>query len=306
MTMAGQKYGGFEDIVQESPRQAQVRQVPANVKTLLEQKRNTDMNQDQEIALDRNIREALKPLQGENYSSYVAATDAQLGNDGPLLLDKCLSSLPGTFALQLEKTSLSAMKQESPQWVRESIDLENAIHCLPNDRLVLARSRKTNHRIIVTGSPFIPWAENPSWLHRVNGVGNIVAYMELMRKKGYLTEQHFHREKALMQSFLMGLPTEDGDLERFRNSCYMCFPKGCFPTAPPHTLMVSKVLKIGYLEMLYLCHYLGDSLFVTLMKAHGFMHSPNQTLVPFHPNFACPGTPPMGDMPAYPCTQADR
>jgi hypothetical protein len=149
MTMAGQKYGGFEDIVQESPRQAQVRQVPANVKTLLEQKRNTDMNQDQEIALDRNIREALKPLQGENYSSYVAATDAQLGNDGPLLLDKCLSSLPGTFALQLEKTSLSAMKQESPQWVRESIDLENAIHCLPNDRFgtcSIPKDEPSHHR----------------------------------------------------------------------------------------------------------------------------------------------------------------
>ena len=94
--------------------------------------------------------------------------------------------------------------------------------------------------------------------------------------------------------------------EQYRKPRLLTFPNGYFKGPRFSVLGVSKALKIGYAEMLYIRVQLGADKFNQLLIAHGLLYQGRQASSPLELSFACPGVPACPGFEQEPCAWRDR
>ncbi|CAB9508626.1 expressed unknown protein [Seminavis robusta] len=162
------------------------------------------------------------------------------------------------------------------------------------------------HRIMVVSSYFRSMSEETKVLTRKRSVKAQLAGTSLLVQSGNLSAEHEEELGSLMRSFLMGLAfgndagKDENDNNNLRQARIMAMPNGFFLGAPPNVLGVSKDLKIGYAEGVYLREFLGKAKFGKILTAHGInSHSPMEE------DWSCPDTPAAPGVAAKPCPNAD-
>ena len=154
--------------------------------------------------------------------------------------------------------------------------------------------------MVITASFFVAYAENTRHDQRVKSVRAFLAALDLLQASGNIDAQHVLEQREICRAYLMGLKlgNPNDNTNGFRAARYPAFRKGYFLGNAPNVQLVSKQLKIGYGELLYLRHKLGQALTGKLLKAHG-LHGPT----PLEPSFRCIGVPRGPTIAAQPCKQ---
>jgi len=109
------------------------------------------------------------------------------------------------------------------------------------------------------------WTNVPRQATVVARTGNIAANLNLMHASGHKTAQEASEKKAILRSYLMALEFGSGNFQQARR---LTFPDEFFRGLRRDTLNVSKRLRIGGYEALYLRHKLGRELFNKLLEVH--------------------------------------
>mmetsp|Transcript_31602 Transcript_31602/g.76641 ORF Transcript_31602/g.76641 Transcript_31602/m.76641 type:complete len:381 (+) Transcript_31602:112-1254(+) len=99
---------------------------------------------------------------------------------------------------------------------------------------------------------------------------------------------------------------EDGDDESLdpgiRRACRQALSCEYFPHPARNVMNVSKSLKIGHMEMMYLRAVLGKTMTDVVLIAFGLLLNGVQNMSPLETEYRCPGLPAIGRFPARECT----
>ena len=323
MVASGPKYGGFVDCV-DCPRAIQLEKEV--VPKLLIAKTNEE------------LLAALESIQGSNYSHYVRPSTEDLAEGAIDILERALLFLPSDHVIVIERCTYSAIEKHFPEWISNNIDMRSVITVLPDRGLVLLRTKVCHHRIIITASFFMMFAENVPHVVRFKCVNQFLTFMRLLVAGGNIDKEVLSRQQDLLCSFLMMLeglganrdklnndwikatgddfddyafvedetfdnndetPEMEESRSGFRKGRILAMPKGYFKGAGPSTLIVSTKLKIGSNELLFLREMVGSSIITRLLKAVGYLT--NMDVSPLEPTWTCPGTRAFLHIEAQPC-----
>lgn len=250
------------------------------------------------------------------------------------MLQEALDMLPPNHVVIIERANTDAMEKCHYDWFHETLDMESAIDVLPNCelRLVRVKSGKNIGRLVIlTASFFISFAENVSTEQRMNNSHVDLVLLALLHASGIVEAEAVARLQRLTQSFLMALSSKcktdaeatdfdtvdadyfdtndaddvaaDADAKAtaearfFRKARILAFPNGYFAGNAKRVVTVSRQLKIGYAELLYLRVELGYEKFNVLVGAFGL-----QTPTPLELDWVCPGLPASPTISVEPCT----
>jgi hypothetical protein len=95
-TLYGEKFGGVEDLMDTCPRQVECDNVVSTIQNLINENK----------ADAKSLQNALKPLQGKNYSHYVYPSPDVLANEAKKKLEERLPQLPRHVLLTIERTAI--------------------------------------------------------------------------------------------------------------------------------------------------------------------------------------------------------
>jgi hypothetical protein len=189
MELLGLKFGGNEDAVKKCPHEKDLEKVLSNLE-------NTFSRTD--------FIKALKPIQDENYSSYVHPTDEELAAGARAVLEKHLSELVPDGAIKLERANFKPLEKEQNDYFESFVDMETADQVLPDRRLLLVDSRNGG-RMIVTSSYFLAFAENVDLDVRFQSIQDYCTLLNLLVEAGNVSRLELERQQAILCSFLMRL-----------------------------------------------------------------------------------------------------
>jgi len=204
MEVAGPKYGGWRDAVPVSPREVTLDEVVESLRAALETNDPVAM------------RAALEAIQGSNYSHYVSASPEEVADGAKPLLESLFRRLPSNHVISMERTTFQALLDVHGDWLETVIDIESKIDAVPGDdkSLSLYRGREHGHRIKVTASEFVAYAEETRTAQRFESVKANMINTELMHLSGnYDDPSHVEKRRAISQTFLMDLDADDDNDE---------------------------------------------------------------------------------------------
>jgi hypothetical protein len=283
-----QKFGSWEDCIEQSPRERDLTEVLERLEIALEGEMNDDKN--------KMARDALASIQGDHYSSYVCPSEVEIAAGARKVLEKQFKELPTDHVIVIERVTISALEAKEEDWFREHILIEVERKLLPERALSLVRAT-SGHRVVITPSYFVAMGETASTEARFLSVKAYLAYMDLLCESGNLTAKHVERQREILKSFLMGLDFGDPDISNYRNARQFAMPQGYFAGSKKDVVLVSQHLGIGYAELLWLWAHLGKAKTGKLLVAHGL-----QASSPLEPTWACDGAPPAPGIEAVACT----
>lgn len=153
---------------------------------------------------------------------------------------------------------------------------------------------KNNHHVLITCSFHLMFSDNTSIDNVIFPVVRaFIAALELLYQTQKITATHYHYQRNILQSFLMAIDGKDVVKVKDRLGFYAgrrrAMPKDYFRAAPVRTLVVSKRLGIGYLEMLYIREKLRKVKFQEILKILGLGGGEDQTSNPIELDFQCTG-----------------
>ena len=290
MALLGPKLGEWKDSVDFCPREVTLRSV---VNTLL------PLLQPDPDALDHAaIQKALRPIQGENYSSFVRPSTPEMAVGAHQVLQTELASHPTKHDVHwLERYAWNALKQECGESLEDIVDLKTAMEVTPDrpGSLCLVRTQ-SDRRLIISSSFYIAFAQNQTPAHRFGSVQDFLAAFDFLHASGNVSHAAVSKHRKILCSFLMGVERGDkpGWEDQLLKSRILAVAKGYFRCAPKGTVVVSQQLQIGYGEMLYLREALGKEMTIKMMLAHDLLLNGMQTSSPLEPDWRCPGLPAIG------------
>jgi hypothetical protein len=335
--LLGSKTGGFVDSVPVSPRQVQINHVLTTLKPLLRQK----LREGDAFANDDKIRQALSPLQGENYSHHVKPLQAQLGEGARDELSSMLETVPLDNVIDIEYSTFNALNTEFPSWTEQNFRFDCEVRY---GNIRFFHSSK-GQRIVVHPAWYVMFSEETTLRAIFNTATSYCQYQVLA--SGNLDVAKVREERLILQAFLMNLSVDGNDPDAplggaassqeyddnddiddvddgnetptstYRLARRLYFPQGYLVGPKPNVAVVSKQLNIGYLEVLFLRHAMmmdddnNDNcasdgqdlqLFNQLLIAHGLLLGGQQSSSPVEVNWVCPGPAGIGDLPAESCT----
>jgi len=256
MTLLGPKLGEeWENSVDFCPRAAQLDRVVNILRPLLQSDRDT---------LDHAaIQEALQAIQGDDYISFVWPTGSELAVGAQSVMEYTLNSLPKHHVHWIERATVKAMKDWCGEWLQDTVNEDTAMEVTPERPGSLCLNRtQSGHRQVISSSFYIAFAENQTDGLRFCSVRDFLTAMDLLCASGNVSPEDVSKNRKILRSFLMGVERGDssGLNRHFRKSRILAFPKGWFRGAPRDIMVVSKQLRIGYGEMLYIRNALGKQM----------------------------------------------
>lgn len=207
--LCGEKFCDWTDAVKTSPREDALLKVIEELDCLLEDPVNYS-EQDKKCA---EIRKALGPLQGGNYSNYVRPSQTTWGKGARKELEHLLTT--PTFQKEhhiifIERASMVSLQKTDGQWLKEHVAMENSIDVITQNKWALCLVRSRNgRRIVITASYFIMFAVDVHKQARFNCVQAYLTMMKLLHLSGNCSEERLKDQCKLLQGFCMGL--EFGD-----------------------------------------------------------------------------------------------
>jgi len=103
-------------------------------------------------------------------------------------------------------------------------------------------------------------------------------------------DDDYESEYSSDEDEVSSIESSDRALSGFKAARLAFFPKGYFACAPIAILPVSKHIKIGSNEMLYLCEHVGKAKTNQLLQAHGQLGK-EAVSSPLESDWPCPGPP---------------
>ena len=322
------------DCYDRCPREDALETVTSSIDALLTSVDLDDFNYNTEDQFCAMIREALAPIQGENYNHYYQPTTSVWGKYGKEKLSILLKTLPQDWLLWMERASFTCIQSEAEEWLSNVIDFESAIEVIPdNPQSCCLMKTYDGRRIIVSASHFTMFDTISSSKNRTEAARSFLTQLELMSQVGIIDKSDYEpvvvKERNILQSFLMRVhsamavdylddghnndeifqvddPVDgDGDVVDVldggvRSACRRALSKIYFPRPKSNIKVVSLQLKIGYMEMLYLREVLGRRKTNAVLVAHGFLWN-NESISPLELEYECGGVPAVGSFPARPC-----
>ena len=286
------------------------------------------------------IRDALTPLQDENYSHYYPPADSDWGKNGKKKLETLLTTLSTGWLIWMERSTFTSIKKEDKDWLASVVDLESGIEVIPDDPMSCCLMKShAGHKIIVSASHFTMFDPVSSGKNRFTAVQSFLTQLELMFQVGVVEHyDHVVQQRMILKSFLMRVDassTDDqpdhcmigddiGDDETqddcllvnddylwvdnesldpgIRRACRQALGRDYFPHPVRNVMNVSKSLKIGHMEMMYLRAVLGKEKTDKVLVAFGLLLNGVQKMSPLEVEYCCPGLPAVGRFPARACT----
>ena len=335
MELFGAKFGWCEDCLDYSPRETTVNQCIAQLRENLQTEVDPN-DKDQCLA----IRQVLAAIQGENYKSYVRPSTPELARAARSLVERYLSELPVHKVIVIERCSVGALRKEHSRFWENTVDMQTEILLLPKEYGLSLIRATTGHRIIITPSFFLMFAEETIAVVRFRIVKAYLRLLQLLEKCGHVTTAHADNIRRNLRSFLMGMefgqsetlfanagyhlakndPDEDdcyddswddsydeedeseeeegeeeedeGPVASYRMPRNLAMPAGYFKGPKKRVLGVSRALRIGYCETLFIRVSMTKTEFARLLVAHRILKK-GQTDAPFELSFQCPGHDPV-------------
>jgi hypothetical protein len=304
------KIKGYRNSVTKSPSTKTPDDVLAKLKPLLEGK-TID-------TLDREaIRQALRPVQDDEYSVYQYPSEDELGGKAFSLFGKILEDSATNDSVYMERGTFQAIQKNNRSWVEANLDEENAIHVLPDKHLSFLRHKDTGTRIHVSSSLFTMYAQNTHEDHIFQAAKTFLLYLDLMVLAGNVDNSVALQQKAIVQAYLMNLEfgraNDSDDYEELhmnmraarRRAC----PQGYFWGSPQNTQSVSRRLKVHYCVALYFYEGLGEDAFRLLLIANGCLYKGphDRGYQQYTPIIGiCEGLPATPNLEARPCTRHEN
>lgn len=284
--LLGQKLGMHENVA-ECPRVAALDNVACRLLQILKSRSNNK----------EELENSLSPLQGENKSHYVNATEEEIAPGGKALLEKWLQILPRNEAVLMERTTFRAIKKIYHDEYQDLFDESTTIQLLPDGKLTFLKTR-SGHRIIVVASyftAFVPEGKNTT-KNRFDTIHSYLCTQLVLYKSGLPDKAHFDTERARCCSFLMRLDCGGG----INDANFYAFPPGYFRGRyRVGVVQCASKLQIGAPELLYIRLKLGQEYTDSLLRAHGLVFEGTSPLE-IGGGF-CSGRPQCGSVPAEPC-----
>lgn len=233
MSLFGEKFGGFKDAITTSPRIDELDDV---IELLLPLLSGLLGDPEKDEIILQQIREIMKLLQGDNYSSYVEPPPEALAHAAKLLFERLLVELPEDYVIFIEHHTMDDLQAEYPKWFVQTFAINSAIDIYakrtvvkdnnntrrPALRLVHTTTTTNNNtnnnqcrRVMIGASYFVAYAQEQSENHRFQSVQDFRVCQEDLLASGNTTVEAVDKEVRLAQSFLMGLSL-DGDDEPYR------------------------------------------------------------------------------------------
>jgi hypothetical protein len=195
------------------------------------------------------------------------------------------------------------------KWVADHLDMENSMDLMRDQEyaLCLVPFRSGTLNLVVTASAFVAFAEKQGWSQVCGSAKNQLAFKALLYQSGHCTKEELLRFRNLLQALLMAFRSTSSADGCHRQGRLRAMPSGFFTGPPQDVKVVSKPLKIGYCEALYLRNALGRAKFNMVLRAHGLLGSGDfaQTKSPLEPDWACYGVPQAGKYAAEPCCEKE-
>jgi hypothetical protein len=275
------------------------------------------------------VRAALRLIQGENYSSYVHPSSAELARGARQKLEKIFKELPKEHVIIIERATIAALEETDPEWLPKYINMDLEMELVPGDFRALSLLRAhSGHRVLFTASYFVAMAEKTNTQARFSSVRAYLAFVDLLVASSNIANEEGQRHRRILQTYLMKLEfgdsdnndaseksnadasdndngddtessddSDDSDNSNYRQARRDALPNGYCAGNRKNVVVVSKQLKIGYAEMLYLREKLGEKLTGNLLMVFGLQRSS-----PLELTWKCPGIPSIGRMKASPCS----
>jgi len=173
---------------------------------------------------------ALDCLRGKFYSSYVRPSDKELAEAAKekfrLLLDSKLDPSLASCVCMMDRVTFEALKEHEKEFFHELFDADTEEDLLEKEHaLTLIRGKDKRHRFVIVASYFIAFTEDVSKSHRFQSIKDFIGALEMMADSGMVTEEHLDRERALCQSYLMGLTDDSDEFHGYRLARLKAMPK---------------------------------------------------------------------------------
>jgi hypothetical protein len=327
--LSGPKYGSFQDAIEIPPRTKQIAMVANKLRRLAKA---------QPVDYEA-IREAMRPLQGENYSHYVRPPSDELAAGTRRVLIRMLTDVNAAW-IELERIAWEALMEYHKDWLICVVNMDLLVRI---EGILVTLTNEIPARVmLVLPSLFLVCSPDASVLVRVRAMRALLIALQLLFDSGNITLAHYTEVRERVRCYLMTLeglqnnnntdndfeeedenireidaPCQEGDLVGFseiqqfnvshfsgsyREASINYFPKGhCQGVTRRVRCVTNGVLDVGQLEGMHLDVLLQD-VFPTVLRAHGLLSLSHPLMV----NYNCEGLIAVGDkFPHRPCTCTD-
>jgi hypothetical protein len=304
----GDKYNGFVDCLDSSPREDQLDEIVQTLRPILEALPEGPIADE---SVCQEIQRVLDGIRGVNYDDYVRPHLAIFGQDARMKLPGLLDLTEEDGMTVMERRTWQGLLLYDREWVEETIDVPNGLEVIPEfpGALRLLRTLKDQRRLVIMASHFIIFAENERPEARRRAAMAFLAFLALLEASGNVDSSVVIRHRKSLQSFLMGvkgLGTEEDepvDKEKAKRSfwkaCRLCLPKGYCAGAAAGVVSTSGFLAISGNSFLCIAEKLGLANTRKMLLAHN-LYKENLTF-PLDPSSTCNGAPAAGHYPAINC-----
>ena len=226
----------WEDAVKECPRATEITRLAQQLKPLLQFLHRRDKNKAEKFRGIICYIIGTINKSPDNYDNCVHTSSKDIAEGARRIIKQRWKQPPSIF-ITIEQISWKALLRLHHNWFQENFLLEGAIHVEGHTTLV--RCTRSNHRVVVTRSFFIPMAEKTTVETRFQAVGAFCYSKKLLGDVGLVSDPHDGICRRLL-TYAMNLESIAGDKTGFSH-----LPKGYCPPCPPNVLNVSKYIGAG-------------------------------------------------------------